>query len=340
MKKIIVLFSIVIVACISCNKNNNTNSDNAIVISDTAIYSIKIKCTENIHWSDYFYSNLETSKHKYFISSLFEGIKAGSTNIYDYKTWDKISLENAKKIGTTFDTVEMPDSINPDKMNLVVVENPLDIEKISSMIFKEVWTFNTKTKAITKEIISFCPSIDVFFRNPSTDELEVKAQQPLFWVKNNNKCGKESKEIAENIVTSVCPTSELAINKLPMNIIKAISKNAFEQAAKDTNNIYNSLTLEEKLSYTELKERLVEENSITTVSQLDPSDESTTVEKRNITPENIDFLSFSEQWTYDAINNCLCKKINSIGFGYSVYYTNEMGEKALKGYKILFVLKM
>lgn len=341
MKKLL-LFSIgiaLILATISCNKSKTENTKGGIY-TDTAVYSIKIKSIENNNWSNYFYNNLEISKHKYFISALFDGIKKGEITAYDFNTMKALSLDEAKNIGITYDTVEMPDTADMSKVNIVAVENPLDIEKVSSIIFKEVWTFDSNKNLLTKEIISFCPVVDVFYTNPETETQEIKVQQPLFWVKNGSKCSKESKEIAENIISSVCPTSELTINKLPKNLMNIIAKSALDKASKDTNNIFNTLTLDEKLSYTELKNNLTQVYTNTVVSVIDPMEEKVTTDTVKITPEKIDFITFNEKWDYDAKNNCFCKKINAIGFGYSVYYTNELGEQALKGYKILFVLKM
>ena len=335
---ITLIASLILLISISCNSKKEINTESGITIIDTAIYSVRIKSVEN-YWSNYFYNNLETSQHKFFIKSIFEGIKSGIIKTYDYKTLEIISPENALKIGIRYDTVEMPDSLNPQKMNLVIIENPIDLEKISSILFKEVWKFNTKTNAFSKEIISFCPVIDVFYRNPLTDELEIKNQEPLFWINNAQNSSKESREIASLIVSNVSPSSEFAINKLPMNLIKELSKYAFNKIAKDTNNIYDFISLDEKISYSDIKKRIHNIDTTVISSDFTVDCDSIIITETNITPEKIDFLTFSEQWSYDAKNNRLSKTVNSIGFGNSVYVTNEDGDKTLKGYKLLFVIK-
>ena len=155
----------------SCKTEQLTMSKN----NKTVLYEVSIEQdASRAEWME----NLDRKK---LVTSLFEKVKSGELQPYDFSapfpiSWEKIEIA----MDATNDTV-MVMNIETEKYEEIVVKNEMDLQEIKSLVFFEEWSID-KHGRLQKEIIGvapvrhYVPNYEMHF---DPEEQEIRKRVPF-----------------------------------------------------------------------------------------------------------------------------------------------------------------
>ncbi|HBL74381.1 MAG: hypothetical protein A2W90_19865 [Bacteroidetes bacterium GWF2_42_66] len=203
MKKIFVLFGIMIFVLVSFQKETNAQIvDGAYKREDLSkrkpvplpyvreadvMWSKKIwrviDLREKMNQILYFPTK-ETEGRFNLIGLLLRGIEDGQLTAYDARTDDEfkvpITFEQVKEMfGATSRTRQVRDGATGEMVDRLI-EGEIRPEEVKQIMVKEEWYFDKQTSTLNVRIIGICP-IQEYYRDEDINQTDVQRRQ-VFWV--------------------------------------------------------------------------------------------------------------------------------------------------------------
>lgn len=292
-----------------------------IITTDTIEYSVSISNPENNNSYYLFYKeNIEVSKRRAFLDSLFYNIYLNKICIFDYKSGSQIAWYETWNIGSYSET--FASKLDPTIDSTVTSRYYLPAT-ISAIIFKEIWQIDTINHTITKEILAYCPVADIY----NFDENRIK-QEPLFWIKNIKTDSLNEQTLTEKIEYKIGSNQKFRNTDIliPDSITKRVNLVLLEKARKYKNS-----------NYYDINNNLILLSSDSNLKSFI----SNTITFLDAKKEDLDYLTFEESWSFDSKNFSITKKINGISCAKSDFEIDIMtNEINFKGVAPLFYIKM
>lgn len=265
-------------------------------------------------WDRY---NIEASSRITYLKMLLEKAESDALKL---TTMDGKPIESAdlSDYFYTDDTVTYTRDHAPfDNYDTVIRAKKFGPENIINLRFKEDWSYNPRTFAVTKKIIAVAPLVSNITWNDETKTEEIEYPgKPAFWINFDEK-STPTHTLTNRIITNVPFRNEqlgyvknqdsVALSKYFELLIQALSKDSLSCYVNSDTDIFDSL--------------------------VSVKDFNNMVEKTSVSFKNIGNIRFMEEWTFDITTMALAKKVVGV-CAIEESYDEVTGE--FRGYRPLF----
>lgn len=179
MKSFFTFLILIILIAVSCNNASNEKKNG---VTDKIRYVVSIKNSDKD--ADWWIDNIEGQKRESFVGTILNVVLAGKVKAYEDEDF-KIEFPAAKIKAkyNRIDSLYIPSLRNPKMDSLILIKEELDAKAINKIAFVEQWNMDPATLKIEKNVLGFCPVVEVFTSDPETGEQIFKGLKALFWVK-------------------------------------------------------------------------------------------------------------------------------------------------------------
>ena len=206
-KMLFLLAGVLVIIIAGCNQPKKEKQEGLTVLSKNIEYDVTINnfiynrddgLVENAEL--WYGNNLESSVRLAYVDMLFKKALSGKLELTDVngKAMDTIQL---KGLLTIIDTVHLWKNNDPKQGKDTIIFNTIKPAEITALRFRENWSYDPKTMAITKEVVAVAPIKTEISRNKDFVE-EYRNKRLLFWVKPTKEAGY-SKLLTKRIVYGV-----------------------------------------------------------------------------------------------------------------------------------------
>lgn len=302
-------------------------------------YTVNIKSSNEIKDCDDFKDQISDIGRLKWLFRIFNELKNGQRKAFQYNTEAShedvflypLSYKEIIQILQKTDTIYIytPEYITEQKP--YIIQTNLDIERINKILFLEKWT-NTKEKGIVKKIIAYAPVIDDF-----SEMGDFLGERILFWLKPDALYGQSENLIITEVIEYKMPIKDsanyLLSNKWLNNILEDVKKG---QRMCYNKNWFVEETDEpqEELKKEDIYNIFNKSDSIYFPSLDNPDILELKVLNTIYTPNQIEFISFREQWILHPIQGMMKERI-----AFSPILSDYRVDGSYYGYKRLFWLK-
>jgi hypothetical protein len=337
-KPICIIAGLATMLLVACNPNGDDSKNAPVTISKNIEYDVSIN---NYKWLKddpigttsliWYRNNIEASQRMAFIEMLFEKVLSGKLNITDMQ--DKaVDSANINQLFSYTDTVREFRPYPPFEPFDTIETFPILPEYITGMRFRENWTYNPITMAITKKVLAFAPIMTPINYNPDGNIFQDESS-PLFWIicdSNITQTEVLTKRIMYN--TSFAGDYLIAKNLDSISTTSYFSKlleliylDSIPAYVFNNNNFADSL-----ISGKDLRATLNPVDTIHCKKSNPPFDEYDSIIKENLGPGTV--FRFLEEWNFDINTFAITKTV--VGVCSVRLEFDEEGE--WKGYRPLF----
>ena len=163
----LILFSLVFIALIGCDRENNEQVLTSKIQYDVPIYSDNPQL-------DWWVNNLEGSKREPFVKRLLEAAQEGQVKAYDYFNEPLTSQQvRSLMIDTVYQTLTR--AYEPYDVYDTVVYYTIDYRDITKVRFLEEWTWDPESLEMEKEVLAIAPVMVIDYGGEEYN-------RPLFWI--------------------------------------------------------------------------------------------------------------------------------------------------------------
>jgi len=311
MKKTLILSLGLLAICFSCKqKELQETASEKIILSENIEYDVvvnnyKILATNLEAGINHFYTlkddlwyilNIESSSRIPFVGLLFEKALNGELELTDMDN-NPLSTTAVKELLFSLDSMTYFRAVPPyDMFDTIIELRNYELSDITAFRFREQWTYDTETMAISKKVLAMAP-----IASPDKDNDDVilsgSKGKPLFWI-NFPVESVATQVLTERIITHVPIFGEddnKAINADTVKIQTYLSE-LLSKIESDKITAYFAMFIGGEFEYeAENGKELVEKVN------------SFTQENKPLTD-----LRFMEEWTFDP--NTMCLQKNVVGF--------------------------
>jgi len=281
--------------------------------------------------SNWYHNNIEASVRGAFLDLLFKNALSGKLNITDMNN-KVIDTNKLKELLTITDTITSMQDRPPFKTYDTIIKTMLSPSMITTLRFRENWTYEPKTMAITKKVIAIAPLASSIRIDKEGKEI-IGKKNALFWIVLPEK-NSTSKVLTKRIVSTVSYTKDPIYNSLNfdstaigtymqklLQLVYADSLTAYQLSSGELPDV--------AMSGKEWEKQLCATETIKQQRTTPPYDTYDTIVKKVFTVSAIRFL---EEWKFDPETMAIDKKIVGVCPVEECFDMN----KEFKGYRPLF----
>lgn len=326
-KKLFIAIGVLAFIMTSCNpKGENKTSDHQVLAKnieyDVTInnYQVLASCLEG--GADYFYSsiddlwfinNLEASVRMPFIDKLFENAFSGKLELFDVN--DKaMDTTMFKKMMFYMDSVSYCRTEPPyDWYDTIIQKKICETADITVLRFREEWTYDPQSMAISKKVLAMAPIISPDKNNDEKTFVKENGK-PLFWI-------KFSKEMPTNTVITKRILSNVSFfGKDDRNTLNVDSALVEKYLSELVNKIKTDSITAYSVSQGFTNEKISNKDFVETIN-------GNAEENIKITD-----IRFIEEWSFDPNTMYLQKKV----VGICPVFKDYDSERKFRGYRLFF----
>jgi hypothetical protein len=310
MPKKIMFFAmgLLLLAIAACNPKSGENKTNHQLLSKNIEYDVTINNYKMFSmWgltgsaTEWYRSNLESSVRTAYIDLFFKNAFAGKMDLYDMNN-KKIDTTELRKIMTIIDSVQMEIG---NKLEDTVIKRNVDLAEITALRFREEWTYDPSTMAISKKVLAMAPvKTDITYDMQGVET--YGKNKALFWVKFSKEPSNTkvlTKRISYNTVYTDNMSSDFAKNidkKAVVAYLDLLCRKVYHDSIKAYDPAGFMSNLQEQKSGKDIYNMLNRVDSIKLENGKD------TVVKNQPTFSGIRFL---EEWSFDPVTMEIQKTI-------------------------------
>lgn len=314
-----------------CNPSGDDKTKNVTPLSESIEYDVSINnfkymklwglVTSSPLWYRY---NLEPSVRCAYLELLFEKALAGKLDLYDMndKPMDTVALKKLLNSLETQDTITLIRAYPPYEAYDTVVSTIFYPNMVTSFRFREDWTYDPATLAISKKVLAMAP-----IRTPLTFDADGNeiygTDKPMFWIKFSKE-PSNTKVLTKRIMsnTSCVGFRDVCMAKNADTIeIKKYFKTILDRIYNDSIEAYDPMA-EPGFVQCSGKQWYNTLHRVDTI-QIDNMDTMITKEP------NITDIRFFEEWSFDTTTMVIQKTVVGICLVERVFDT----EGSFKGYR-------
>ncbi len=281
----------------------------------------------------WFRDNLEASVRGAFVELLFKNAKDGKLELYDMND-KRIDAQHIRALFLgPIDTVTMNRSRPPYDSYDTIIPKSIPSEEITALRFREEWTYDPSTMAISKKVLAYAPIWTPIILDNNNHEIFGKGKA-MFWVKWSKNPSK-TKVLTKRIMSAVILGSSDELYKT-INVDKAAietySKQLIEKVLNDKIKVYNCYSgdiADEYVNGKEMYNQLYRIDTIELTKPVAPYDRYDTI---LFSKPHIDFIRFMEEWYFDEATMAIEKKVVGVCPLQKLFDENMV----LKGYRVYF----
>jgi hypothetical protein len=340
LKQIVSLtIGLLLLVFISCTPKGDDKSSHPVLSKsieyDVTINNFKFISMCGIAESNYnwYRNNLEGSVRSAYLELLFKNALAGKLELYDMN--DKLIDTNRLKVLllASVDSITAQRTEPPYDMYDTVINKTIQPEEITALRFREEWTYDPSTMAITKKVLAIAPVWTPINMDDKGNETYGK-NKALFWVKWS-KDPTNTKVLTKRIVSTInylgtdswekaTHVDSVAIQKYMKLFLDKVYKDSIAAYDISSGDLADIL-----LNGKDLYKRLNSTDAIKQQRTEPPYDTYDTIIKRTA---NVTAIRFMEEWSFDPVTMAIEKKVVGICPVELCYDMN----KEFKGYKPYF----
>lgn len=315
------------IGCALCFMGCTTGEDNKesklVTLSKSIEYDVTISNAKRIREttversSRWFRNNIEMSTRIPYLDMLLARVESGSMKITD-TNGNIVDSAHVKSLFYAYDTVAFTKAYPPyDIYDTVLVVKTIKPNNVLALRFKEDWTYDPATMAISKKIIAVAPIVMPITVDPETGLEIIGDGKVAFWI-TFEEDALPSYTLTNRIMYGVNfkkGRSSFAENADSV-AIDAYFETLYQRLYSDSSMScydYNKLDMADSLIDTKELKNIIEAATKNKISKLAT-------------------IRFIEEWTFDYTTLALSKKVVGVCPVYSIY--NEDGD--FTGFKSIF----
>jgi len=306
-----------------CTGSDGTKKNQLVPLSKNIEYNVSISNQYSFRHDPYSSAsawdrnNIEASSRITYLQMLLEKAESGALKLttMDGKPIDSADLSD---FFYTDDTVTCTRAYAPfDNYDTIIRAKKFGPENIINLRFKEDWSYDPRTFAVTKKIIAMAPIISGITWNDETKTEEIEFPgKPAFWINFDEK-STSTHTLTNRIVTNVPfrdwqqgfvknQDSAALITYFEL-LIQALSKDSLSCYVNSDTYMFDSLV------------------SVTDFNNME--------EKTSVSFKNIGNIRFMEEWTFDITTMAITKKVVGVC---AVEESYDPVTGTFRGYRPLF----
>jgi hypothetical protein len=306
--------------CIMGCSNADDTKPQVISLSKSIEYDVAISNAKRVREytveraSRWFSNNIEGSTRIPYLEMLLAKVESGCMKITDMEG-KPIDSSKIKDLFYAYDTLSFSRPYAPyEEYDTVLVVKTITALDIMALRFKEDWTYDPATMAISKKIIAVAPVVMPITVDPETGLEVIGEGKPAFWI-----------SFEENSRPTYTLTNRIMYSVNFKHLRTSDVKNA-DSAAIDTylETLFQQL-YSDSMSCYEVGKRDMADSLIL------PKELKRRVEKDIEASSVLATIRFIEEWTFDYTTLAISKKVVGVCPVYRKY--NEAGE--FRGFKLL-----
>ena len=332
-RKVLFFYIAVFLIITECYSQKSGVDLENVVLSQNVEYDVIIKnkdlCGEVFSEELWYRNNLEASVRLPFLRLLFHNAMSGKLLITD--TLNNIinttQLESLLILGR--DSFSITKLFSEDFTEYDSYPYPVPSCDDTALRFRENWTYNPKTMAITKKVLAVAPIVFIQHTNEYGEELSVE-RRVLFWIifpeKNN-----PSKVLTKRFVSTATYKGRAALENANMDSAAIDSyMNKLMRMFYDDSlvgyEIDNELIINLPMSSDEWELRYCDSYNFNRKRSSPGTATYDSIIRKCLAVNSIRFL---EEWTFDPLSMYMEKKVSGVCLVECVYTENN----EFKGYK-------
>lgn len=329
-----IIMVLAVLFIVSCNTDKDSQKD-TVLLSKNVEYDVTINNYKYFNQNPlemswlWYWNNIEASSRMPFIELLFEKILSGKLKITDMNN-KPVDSAHIRPLLFTSDTITITRPFPPYEEYDTVIEIGTAPEHFVALRFREEWTYNPATMAISKKVLAFAP-MKVVVRRDSLNNEVFDEPKPLLWVMCDNKGTKPeilTKRIVYNIDFSSDFQSTFNLDSVTAAVyVKALLKKVYN----DSIPAYGNSIADSLVSGAEIYKKI---NRCDTVQYKKPG--LSTVTYDSIINEDfppITVFRFLEEWSFDISTLAITKKVVGLCL---VNQDFDMVTGEFRGYRPIF----
>ncbi len=312
------LGAIVVVAVCFASCNNGDNKENqAVSLSKNIEYTVKIYNSMDLGegGGQWYRENIEASTRLPYLDLLLKSAESGVMKITD-TSGNVIDTAKLKSFFFASDTITMTRPMPPyDMYDTVLSARIVTPSNIVALRFREEWSYDPTTLAITKKVVAVAPIKSITTFDAETGMPDINYLLSPYWINFDEK-SYPTYMLTQRIMYGVDFKQAVYAN------VKNIDSTLIE---KYFNTILERICSDSLACYEYTGEDLANH-------RLSGAEVKTLMKEQPETFKNISNIRFLEEWTFDYTNLSLTKRV--VGVCPVTVEYDENGE--IRGYRPLF----
>ena len=293
----------------SCNPKGGENKTKHQLLSKNIEYDVVInnyKMEQQMGWLltdsywDWYRSNLEGSVRSGYMDLLWKNALAGKLELCDMND-KKIDTTELKKILTVTDSVQI---FMGNKLIDTVLKKIIDPAEITILRFREEWTFDHSTMAITKKVLAMAP-IQTSVIYDKSGKVSYGEDKALFWIKFSKE-PTNTKVLTKRIMTNTAyyNTNSVTYTKnADTSEIRKYTDVLLNRAYKDSIDVYDPISFMAEKQEQESGKELY--RVLTKIDTVKSNGNNTVISRKPY----FNAIRFLEEWNFDPNTMAIQKTV-------------------------------